>query len=103
MMVRPIRPTDEPKLADLFYSLSDDTLYRRFMRLIKRMTRRCAVTGSPAAAQRRSSSAMQALGSSGESVDTQLDAGKRSGVREGPRRKETVPSTWASRLRKVSS
>lgn len=35
VLLRPIRPTDEPKLQDLFYSLSDTTLYQRFQRVIK--------------------------------------------------------------------
>ncbi|MFQ5462548.1 MAG: GNAT family N-acetyltransferase, partial [Phycisphaerae bacterium] len=35
VLLRPIRPTDEPKLQDLFYSLSDTTLYQRFQRIIK--------------------------------------------------------------------
>jgi len=35
VLVRPIRPTDEPKLQDLFYSLSDTTLYQRFQGVIK--------------------------------------------------------------------
>ncbi len=35
VLLRPIRPTDEPKLQDLFYSLSDSTLYQRFQRVIK--------------------------------------------------------------------
>ena len=35
--LRPICPADESKLSDLFYSLTDNTLYRRFMRVIKRV------------------------------------------------------------------
>ncbi len=35
VLLRPIRATDEAKLQDLFYSLSDDTLYQRFLRVIK--------------------------------------------------------------------
>lgn len=35
--LRPIRVSDEPKLHDLFYSLSDNTLYKRYLRVIKRI------------------------------------------------------------------
>jgi acyl-CoA hydrolase/GNAT superfamily N-acetyltransferase len=35
VLLRPIRPIDEGKLQDLFYSLSDTTLYQRFQRVIK--------------------------------------------------------------------
>ncbi|MCP4545132.1 MAG: GNAT family N-acetyltransferase [bacterium] len=34
---RPIHPTDEPRMKDLFYALSQETLYYRFMRDIKRV------------------------------------------------------------------
>jgi acyl-CoA hydrolase/GNAT superfamily N-acetyltransferase len=37
LMLRPIRSTDEPKLVALFYSMSEDALYKRFMRVIKRI------------------------------------------------------------------
>jgi GNAT superfamily N-acetyltransferase len=35
--VRPIHPTDEPRTRDLFYALSQETIYYRFMRAIKRI------------------------------------------------------------------
>ena len=35
MLLRPIRATDEPKLSALFYALTDNTLYKRFMRVIR--------------------------------------------------------------------
>ena len=38
--LRPLRATDEGKLTDLFYSLSDDTIYRRWMTARKRMPHR---------------------------------------------------------------
>jgi acyl-CoA hydrolase/RimJ/RimL family protein N-acetyltransferase len=37
LQLRPIRPTDEPKLVGLFYSMSEDGLYKRFMRVVKRI------------------------------------------------------------------
>jgi RimJ/RimL family protein N-acetyltransferase len=37
LLLRPIRPTDEPKLVTLFYSMSEDALYKRFMRVVKRV------------------------------------------------------------------
>ena len=33
--LRPIKPTDEPKLSALFYSVGENTLYKRFQRVIK--------------------------------------------------------------------
>jgi len=35
VLLRPIRPIDEGKLQDLFYSLSNTTLYQRFQRVIR--------------------------------------------------------------------
>jgi len=40
LLLRPLRVTDEAKLTDLFYSLSDDTIYRRWMTARKRMPHR---------------------------------------------------------------
>jgi len=37
---RPIHPTDEPRMRDLFYALSQQTLYYRFMSNMKRVPRR---------------------------------------------------------------
>ena len=37
LKLRPIRPIDEPKLVGLFYSMSEDALYKRFMRVVKRI------------------------------------------------------------------
>ncbi len=37
VLIRPIRVTDEPKLRDLFYSLSEHTIYKRFQRIIQRI------------------------------------------------------------------
>ena len=37
---RPIHPTDEPKMRNLFYALSKQTVYYRFMRYMKRMPRK---------------------------------------------------------------
>jgi len=37
LLLRPIRPIDEPKLVGLFYSMSEDALYKRFMRVVKRV------------------------------------------------------------------
>lgn len=37
---RPIHPTDEPRMRDLFYALSQQTIYYRFMSNMKRIPRR---------------------------------------------------------------
>ncbi|MEW6486330.1 MAG: GNAT family N-acetyltransferase [Thermodesulfobacteriota bacterium] len=37
VFVRPVRATDEPMLKDLFYSLSDESIYRRYFNVIKYM------------------------------------------------------------------
>ena len=37
LRVRPISVTDEPKLRDLFYNLSEETVYKRWMAVMKRM------------------------------------------------------------------
>ena len=37
---RPIHPTDEPKMRQLFYDLSQQTIYYRFMRYLKSMPRK---------------------------------------------------------------
>ncbi len=37
---RPIHPTDEPAMRQLFYQLSQQTIYYRFMRYMKRMPRK---------------------------------------------------------------
>jgi GNAT superfamily N-acetyltransferase len=37
VLLRPLRLTDEAKLQDFFYSLSDDTIYKRFLHFIKQM------------------------------------------------------------------
>jgi GNAT superfamily N-acetyltransferase len=37
---RPIHPTDEPKMRHLFYALSQQTVYYRFMSMVKRIPRR---------------------------------------------------------------
>ena len=37
LLLRALRPTDEPKLTELFYSLSGATLYRRFQHVTKRV------------------------------------------------------------------
>jgi GNAT superfamily N-acetyltransferase len=37
---RPIHPTDEPKMRQLFYTLSQQTIYYRYMRYMKRMPRK---------------------------------------------------------------
>jgi RimJ/RimL family protein N-acetyltransferase len=34
-LLRPLRPTDERKLTELFYSVSENSLYRRFLRATK--------------------------------------------------------------------
>lgn len=38
--IRPIHPTDEPKLRDLFYALSQESIYTRFMSRMKWVPRR---------------------------------------------------------------
>lgn len=40
LLLRPLRLTDEAKITDFFYSLSDVTVYRRWMSARKRMPRR---------------------------------------------------------------
>ncbi|MGB9103561.1 MAG: GNAT family N-acetyltransferase, partial [Terriglobales bacterium] len=42
VLVRPIKPTDDDNWLEFIYSLSEDTLYHRFFRPVKRMTRRDA-------------------------------------------------------------
>jgi RimJ/RimL family protein N-acetyltransferase len=37
LLLRPLRPTDEAKLVDLFYEMSEDALYKRFMRVVRRV------------------------------------------------------------------
>ncbi|MBN1766514.1 MAG: GNAT family N-acetyltransferase [Sedimentisphaerales bacterium] len=37
---RPIHPTDEPRMRDLFYALSQQTIYYRFMKEMKRIPRK---------------------------------------------------------------
>jgi RimJ/RimL family protein N-acetyltransferase len=37
LLLRPLQPTDEPKLTELFYSLSEETLYKRFQHVTKRI------------------------------------------------------------------
>ncbi|MFQ5504442.1 MAG: GNAT family N-acetyltransferase [Planctomycetota bacterium] len=37
LLLRPIRVTDEPKVSSLFYSLGENTLYKRFQRVVKRV------------------------------------------------------------------
>ena len=37
LLLRPLRPTDEPKLMELFYGSSGDTLYQRFQHVTKRV------------------------------------------------------------------
>ena len=37
LTLRPLRVDDEDKLHDLFYALSEDTVYRRWLRVVKRM------------------------------------------------------------------
>jgi acyl-CoA hydrolase/ribosomal protein S18 acetylase RimI-like enzyme len=37
LLLRPLRPTDEPKLTELFYSLSENSMYKRFQRVMKRV------------------------------------------------------------------
>lgn len=43
LRLRPLRVTDEQKLTDLFYSLSNDTIYRRWMTAKKRLPHRDAL------------------------------------------------------------
>jgi acyl-CoA hydrolase/RimJ/RimL family protein N-acetyltransferase len=38
LQLRPIRSTDEPKLTEMLYSLTEATLYQRFLHIIKRST-----------------------------------------------------------------
>jgi acyl-CoA hydrolase/RimJ/RimL family protein N-acetyltransferase len=38
--IRPLRVTDEPRLRDLFYCLDEDTVYLRWLRVLKRMPHR---------------------------------------------------------------
>lgn len=40
VMFRPIHPTDEPNLRDMFYALSEETKYYRFMKHIQRIPQR---------------------------------------------------------------
>lgn len=40
LVLRPLRVTDETKMTDLFYRLSDETVYRRWMTALKRMPHR---------------------------------------------------------------
>jgi GNAT superfamily N-acetyltransferase len=40
MLIRPIRVTDEAKLSRLFYSLSDDTVYKRWHHRLKQLPHR---------------------------------------------------------------
>jgi acyl-CoA hydrolase/GNAT superfamily N-acetyltransferase len=40
MLLRPVRVTDEQKLGDLFYRLSADTIYKRFMGFLKQLPHR---------------------------------------------------------------
>jgi acyl-CoA hydrolase/GNAT superfamily N-acetyltransferase len=37
---RPIHPTDEPRMRDLFYALSEDAIYNRFMQTVKSVPRK---------------------------------------------------------------
>ncbi|GAB4266952.1 MAG: hypothetical protein Kow0092_20090 [Deferrisomatales bacterium] len=37
VLLRPVKPTDEPLLKDLFYSLSDESVYRRYFSVIHYM------------------------------------------------------------------
>jgi len=39
-LLRPLKPTDDAKLMELFYSVSESSLYRRFMRVTKRVAHR---------------------------------------------------------------
>ena len=38
--IRPVHPTDEPRLRELFYSLSEDSMYKRFMSSIRYVPRK---------------------------------------------------------------
>jgi RimJ/RimL family protein N-acetyltransferase len=40
VLIRPIRVTDEQKMKDLFYELSEDAKYKRWMTIMKRMPHR---------------------------------------------------------------
>ena len=40
VLLRPLRVTDEQKMSDLFYRLSDETVHRRWMRFVPRMPHR---------------------------------------------------------------
>ncbi len=40
VLLRPLQLTDEQKMSDLFYSFSDDTVYRRWMTAVPRMPHR---------------------------------------------------------------
>jgi acyl-CoA hydrolase/GNAT superfamily N-acetyltransferase len=40
IIFRPIHPTDEPKMRHLFYALSQQTVYYRFMSMVKRIPRK---------------------------------------------------------------
>jgi GNAT superfamily N-acetyltransferase/acyl CoA:acetate/3-ketoacid CoA transferase beta subunit len=40
LFFRPIHPTDEPRVRDLFYTLSQETIYYRFMSRMKRIPRK---------------------------------------------------------------
>ena len=40
LLLRPLRVTDEPKLVDLFTAMSEDALYKRFMRVVRRVPHR---------------------------------------------------------------
>jgi GNAT superfamily N-acetyltransferase len=42
LLVRPIKPTDDDLWLEFIYSLSEDTLYHRFLRPVKQMSRRDA-------------------------------------------------------------
>ena len=37
---RPIHPTDEPRMVDLFYALSEEAIYNRFMQTVKSIPRK---------------------------------------------------------------
>ncbi|MDH5704112.1 MAG: GNAT family N-acetyltransferase, partial [Aigarchaeota archaeon] len=37
VLLRPVKPTDETAMKDLFYSFSDDTIYHRFFGILKSM------------------------------------------------------------------
>ncbi len=44
VLIRPIKPTDEPLLQDFFYSHSDETIYRRYFRSVRAMPHTTAQT-----------------------------------------------------------